>query len=169
MFGLAVAGVLALLWLWRVTLRQWSWAGLYASLGCLIGAGLNAAAPVRGFVDADYVGYTFGLVSAGRGMSVTLLAGAIFLSCAASALIAASRRSGQALWIVAATSAAMFVIIGVPTLANAVRDPSANAIQFGEYLTVPGAVGTAVLLLLAAAPFAVGALWGALAAMRPRD
>ena len=105
LFALVVIAVLTVAWIWQVVGRRWSWAGLYASLGCLIAAGFNAAAPVRGLVDPDYVGYRFGLVAADRGVEVTLLAGAIFLSCAVSALLAASRRAGPSLWIVAAPPA----------------------------------------------------------------
>ena len=168
-FALSVSAVLVLLWLWLLLRRNWSLAGLYASLGCLIAACFNAAAPVRGALDPDYVGYQFGLVGSEKGLGVTLVAGSIFLFSAASALLAASRRTGRELWVVALTCAAMFVVIGVPTLQQAVADPSANAIQFGEYLTIPGMAATAVLLLLLTVPFAVGAAWAAKQAMTPGD
>jgi hypothetical protein len=81
-------------------------------------------------------------------------------------MIAASHRSGAALWVVAATCGAMFVVIGVPTIQSALSDPAANAIQFGEYLTIPGLAATVLMLLLFAVPFAVGAVWAPRAAMR---
>jgi hypothetical protein len=109
------------------------------------------------------------MVGSEKGLGVTLGAGSIFLASAVSALLAASRRAGRELWIVALTSVAMFVIIGVPTLQQAVADPSANAIQFGEYLTIPGMAGTAILVLLLTVPFAVGAAWAAKAASAPAD
>lgn len=86
---------------------------------------------------------------------VTLLAGAILVAGTASALIGASRREGPALWIVAATCAALTVIVGIPNLVGAIRDPAGNVIQFGEYLTIPGLLGTLILLLLMTVPFAV--------------
>jgi len=168
-FALSVSGALAAVWLWLVMRRNWSAAGLYASLGCLIAACFNAAAPVRGALDPNYVGYQFGLAGSERGLGVTMVAGAIFLFSALSALLSVSRQSGRELWVVALTSAAMFVIIGVPTLQQAVLDPSANSIQFGEYLTIPGMAGTAIQILLLAIPFAVGAVWAASAAMTARD
>jgi hypothetical protein len=168
-FALCVSAVLVAIWLWLVFRRNWSLPGLYASLGCLIAACFNAAAPVRGVADPNYVGYQFGLVGSEKGLGVTLVAGLIFLSSALSALLAASRRTGRELWVVALTSAAMFVIIGVPTLQQGVKDPAANAIQFGEYLTIPGMAGTAILLLLLTMPFAVGAAWATSAAMTSRD
>jgi hypothetical protein len=166
MFALGVSAVLAPVWIWRLVKGGWAWPGLYASLGCLLAACFNSAAPFRGAIDPDYVGYAFGLARAEKGLAVTLIAAAIFIACAASAMIAAGRRAGPPLWVVAATCAVMAVIIGVPTVQGAISDPGANAIQFGEYLAIPGAVGTAILLLVLAIPFAVGAVWGARAAMR---
>jgi len=78
-FALSVSGALAAVWLWLVMRRNWSAAGLYASLGCLIAACFNAAAPVRSALDPNYVGYQFGLAGSERGLGVTMVAGAIFL------------------------------------------------------------------------------------------
>jgi len=166
LFALAVTAVITLLWILQLRHGRWSWPGLVASIGCLITAGFNSAAPFRGAIDPDYVGYGFGLVSADRGLSVTLLAGTVFVAATASALIAVGRRAGRPLWIVAATCAAFTVIVGLSTLTTAIRDPAANVIQFGEYLTVPGLVGTAILLLLMLVPFVVGTLWATRAALR---
>ncbi|HEY4070888.1 MAG TPA: hypothetical protein VGM04_04955 [Sphingomicrobium sp.] len=160
-FALAVSACLVLAWLWQVSRRRWDWVGLYVSVGCVIAACFNAAAPVRGLLDPNYVGYTFGFAEADKGVGVTLVAGAIFLSCAASALIAPSGRSGPPLWIVALTCAGMFLVVGVATIRDAVASPAANAIQFGEYLTVPGMMATTILLLSLTGPFAVGAVWAA--------
>ena len=165
-FALGVTAIIVLLWLSQLRKGRWAWPGLIASTGCLLAAGLNSAAPFRGLIDPDYMGYVFGLVSAERGLAVTLVAGSIFVAASASALIAAGRRSGPALWLVAATCAALAVILGVPTLVGAFSDPSANMIQFGEYLTIPGLVGTIVLLLALLVPFLVGSLWAARAALR---
>ena len=166
LFALVVTAVVVLLWLLQLRKGRWAWPGLVASIGCLLAAGLNSAAPFRGLVDPDYMGYVFGLVSADRGLKVTLLAGTIFVAASLSALIAAGRRSGPTLWVVAATCAALAVILGLPTLVAAIRDPGANSIQFGEYLTVPGMLGTGVLLLLMLVPFLVGGVWAARAARR---
>jgi hypothetical protein len=168
LFALAVSGALALAWIWQVRKGGWAWPGLIASFGCLVAAGFNSAAPFRGAIDPNYVGFGFGLLHAERGLMVTLLAGAILIAGAVSALIAASRREGPALWVVAATCAALTVIIGIPTLIGAIRDPAGNMIQFGEYLTIPGLIGTLLLLLVMTVPFAVGAVWATRAAMRAR-
>ena len=162
--ALSISAVLILGWIWLLIKKQWSWAGLYASLGCLVAACFNSAAPFRGLIDPDYVGFQFGLAGSQPGIGVTIIAGAIFLANAASAMLAASRTNGSVLWIVAATCAAMFVLIGVPTLQQLVQDPAANSIQFGEYLTIPGLAASLILVFLLALPFAVGTLWAAKAA-----
>ena len=166
LFALAVSAALFAAWLWQLRKGQWAWPGLVASFGCLLAAAFNSAAPFRGAIDPDYVGFAFGLLQAERGLEVTLLAGSILAAGAVSALSAASRRAGPALWFVAATCAALTVVIGVPTLIDALRDPAANSIQFGEYLTIPGIVGTLILLAALTVPFAVGAVWAPRAAMR---
>jgi hypothetical protein len=168
-FALVIAGLLTAAWLRLLIRRAWSLPGLYASLGCLVTACLNAAAPVRGALDPDYLGYQFGLATSDKGLGVTLVAGTIFMLSALSALLAASRSAGRELWIVALTCGAMFVVIGVPTLQEAVANPAGNSIQLGEYLAVPGSIGTAILLLLQTFPFAVGAVWAANGAMPLRD
>ena len=165
-FALAVSGVLVLLWVVLLVRRNWAWSGLYASIGLLIAACFNAAAPVRGIVDPDYVGYTFGVASSQAGIGVTVIAGAIFLLCAVSAMLAVSRQAGRSLWLVAFTCAAMLMIIGVPTVRTLFQDPAANAIQFGEYLTIPGLVASGILIVLLTLPFAVGAVWASRAATR---
>ena len=158
-FAGGVFALVAIAWVAVVWRRQWSWPGLIAAVGCLVVAGLNSAAPVRGAMDPNYAGYTFGFAHSDKGLGVTLIAGAIWLACVASAFIAVTRRQGPGLWVVAATCAALLVIIGWPTVSTALADPGGNSIELGEYLTIPGLVGTAVLLLLVVVPFAVGLAW----------
>lgn len=38
-------------------------------------------------------------------------------------------------------------------------DPSSHAIQFGEYLTIPGLAASALLAVLLVLPFLLGTLW----------
>ena len=165
-FAMAVFGAVTVVWIMTLRKRQWEWAGLVAGIGCLVTAGLNSAAPVRGVMDPNYAGYTFGLAHSDKGIGVTIVAGAIWLACVASAFIAVTRRAGSALWIVAVTCAAMLVVIGWPTVSAALSDPRSNSIELGEYLTIPGLVGSAILIALVAIPFLVGLIWSARAALR---
>ncbi len=167
-FGLSVTGVVVLIWIVVLKKRRWAWPGLIASLGLLLAGAVNSAAPFRAVIDPEgFVGYGFGLISAERGLAVTLIAGSIFIVATVSALIAASRRAGPSLWIVAATCAALTVIVGFPTTKSAIEDPASNAVQFGEYFTIPGLIGSGLLLLLFTVPFVIGTLWAARAATRP--
>lgn len=165
-FAFAIFALAIVAWLTALRRGQWAWPGLVAGIGCLVTAGLNSAAPVRGALDPNYAGYTFGLAHADKGPGVTLVAGSIWLACVVSALLAASRASGRALWIVAATCAALLVIIGWPTVQGVLADPGSNSIELGEYVTIPGLAGSAILVALVVLPFAIGLVWSARAAMR---
>ena len=165
-FALCASVLLTLVWALQLRKGRWTWLWLYTSFGCLLAACFNTAAPFRGYLDPEYVGFGFGLLQAERGLTVTAMAGAILIACGVSAMVAASLRAGPALWIVAVTCAAMFVILGVPTLINGVTDPHANAMQFGEYLTIPGQLGTLIMVFLLSIPFAVGAVWASRGALQ---
>lgn len=168
-FALAVSAALVAIWVFLLARRQWSWPGLVASIGCLLVAAFNSAAPFRGAIDPNYVGFGFGLLQADKGIAVTLLAGPLLLFGAISAFLAVSRTQGPALWLVAVFSAALLAILGVPAAQGMFSDPEANSIQFGEYLTIPGMLAAAIYLLLLVVPFIVGVIWGPRAAMRPAD
>ena len=166
LFALAISAVLVAAWIYLLTKRQWSWPGLIASVGCLLVAAFNSAAPFRGLIDPNYIGYGFGLLHAEKGIAVSFLAGPLLLFGALSALLAVSKRTGSALWLVAAFCAMLLIILGIPAVQGMLTDPDANAIQFGEYLTIPGLLATAIYLLLLVVPFIVGLFWASRAALR---
>lgn len=157
--GGVVIAALLVAWLWQVRKRQWTWTGLYVSLGCLVFAMLNAAAPFRGPIDPDYVGYSFGWLRADAGMMVTLVAGPALVASALSALIAARQSEGPALWFVAITCGVLGFTVGLPTSIDILADPSAFRIELGEYVTIPGFLGSAVVLALVMLPFVIGVFW----------
>jgi hypothetical protein len=168
LFAFGASSVLLLCWAWTLLRARRSWASIYVSLGFLILAGMNSAAPVRGLVDPDYVGYGFGLLRADKGISVTLVAGAVFVASVACLIIAANNRPGRRMWLVAGVSLAFLAVMGWPWLQGVVADPSKNAIQFGEYQTIPGAVASVLVGLLLVGPFVVGVPWAARRAMSVR-
>jgi hypothetical protein len=120
-------------------------------------AGFHTVAPFRGALDPGYVGYSFGMLSAPNGWQVSALAGAVFVLAVVGAFNALAR-DRRARIRVAATSTLFLVNVGGAWLYHAVTDLRGNVIQFGEYLTIPGAAGTAVLFVLFVAPFFLGAL-----------
>ncbi|HBS32543.1 MAG TPA: hypothetical protein DEA40_12515 [Parvularcula sp.] len=141
-----------------------AWQAIVVGLAMTLVAGVNSAAPVRGLIDPDYIGFHFGLFEAEKGVAVTIVAGGVFLLGVAGAF-AALRRSRSAMTLVALLCLLFLVAVGAPTAAGALRDVDANVIQFGEYLTIPGALSTALLFALVVSPFAVGLVWAGSAAL----
>jgi hypothetical protein len=160
-FAISVITILLIAWGFVLARSPRSIASIYVSFGFLLLAGMNSAAPIRGYVDPNYVGYAFGLLRADKGISVTLLAGSVFTAAALCAFIAARNRPGPAMWIVAGVALTFTAIHGWPWLQSAVTDPSSNMIQFGEYLTIPGQIGTVLLGALLVLPFLIGSVWAA--------
>ena len=153
------------IWIFVVMKSRRSLMSIYVSFAFLVFAAINSAAPVRGYVDPNYVGYTFGLLHAPKGLSVTFVAGSIFLVSAVSAFFAARNRRGPAMWIVAVACFFFAITQGWPWLEGLIRDPAGDAIQFGEYLTIPGLTATALLGLFLVVPFVLGAPWAACRAL----
>lgn len=157
-FGLGASAVLALVWLVAALRARAPWQAWVVGVALLLVAGLNTAAPIRGAIDPNYVGYTFGYLSAGRGLAVTFVAGSVLLLALAGAF-AALRRGPVARGIVAIASLAFLIDLGVPLMAGAFADIDSNTIQFGEYLTIPGIVASALMVVFAVVPFLVGLWW----------
>ncbi|MGD2131206.1 MAG: hypothetical protein PVI23_00325 [Maricaulaceae bacterium] len=162
-WGLFGAGVGAALFVatFVVARRGWNPVALTVAFGNWMVASFNAAAPFRGAVDPDYVGYAFGLLSAERGLSVSALSGAILLGASASAVFAARQSRGPAMAFVAAFDAVVLAVAAAPGVLAALQFPGAFTIQFGEYLTLPPAVAVPMFVGLIALPFALGVGWSA--------
>jgi hypothetical protein len=79
LFALSIAGVMTGIWILVLVKSRRSFMSIYVSFAFLLLAAMNSAAPIRGYVDPNYVGYGFGLLHATRGLSVTLMAGGVFL------------------------------------------------------------------------------------------
>ena len=118
-------------------------------------AGLNMFAPYRALLDPGYVGYSFGFVEARRGVAVTLAAGTLFIVAAACAWLALKRRG---LLFIAVADGLLFLNIAGSLLASWLKG-SDFRIQLGEYLTIPGVLALAILLLLLAVPLGASSLW----------
>lgn len=157
-FALGVSALLLLAWLVAAVRARVAWPGWVAGAALLLVASLNTAAPVRGAIDPNYVGYNFGYVSADRGLTVTLAAGGVLLLALAGAF-AALGRGRVARVVVALASLAFLVDLGVPLMAGALKDIDGNVIQFGEYLTAPGMVSTALMFVFGVVPFVIGLWW----------
>jgi hypothetical protein len=139
--------------------RRWSWIALIVGLACLAIVIVNGAAPIRGLVDPNYVGYGYGFLRAEKGLEVTFMAGSVVLFSALSSWIAIRNRPGPLMLIVAATSAFHLVNAGFPLMDGLLADPKSVEIQFGEYLTVPYTVAIPAILAVMVLPFLLGLPW----------
>src|SRR4030095_4082321 len=144
LFAVSIAGIMTAIWILVLVKSRRSFMSIYVSFAFLLLAAITSAAPIRGYVDPNYVGYGFGLLRADKGLSVTLMAGGVFLISAVSAFFAARNRRGPGMWIVAVACFAFAVIQGWPWLKGVLHDPASNSIQFGEYLTIPGLAASAL-------------------------
>lgn len=165
--ALAVSAVLLVVWTLVARRARAGAPAAFVGLAHLLVAGLHSAAPVRGYLDPDYVGYGFGLLAAERGLAVTLTAGAVWIVAVLGAFLALSR-ARAAMAVVALSSLAFAVIIGAPLVRGLLADPDANKIQLGEYLTIPGPAAVGLLLALLVLPFLVGFVWAGRRALAPR-
>lgn len=155
----AVGAAAALPFLYFAFQRRWTWIALIVALADLAIVTLTGAAPIRGAVDPDYIGYGYGFLQADKGLAVTLMAGSVVAFSALAAWIAIRNRPGPAMLIVAAVSAFHLVNAGFPLLDNVLADPTRVQIQFGEYLTVPHTVAIPAVLAVMVLPFLLGLPW----------
>lgn len=165
-WGLAASAILLAFWLSAAARAKPGPAAVLVGLAHVGVAAFHAAAPIRGLIDPDYVGYEFGVLSAERGWMVAAVAGAVLIIAVVGAF--------NALWTdrraqlrTAAASTLFLVNLGAAWLYNVVTDLRGNAIQFGESLTIPGEIGTMLIFALFVAPFCLGAVWAGRRALSP--
>jgi len=157
--AVATCAVVAIPFLYFLFQRRYGWTALLVALANLTVVFLNGAAPIRGLIDPNYVGYAFGFLSASKGIDVTLAAGSLVIASALACAIAIRNRPGPLMLIVAAVCAFHVINIGFPLLDAVRADPTAITIQFGEYLTVPYQVAIPALVTLLLLPFLLGIPW----------
>ena len=121
---------------------------------------LHTVAPVRGLLDPAYRGYSFGLVRIEQGPAVTLVAGTVFALALVSACLAVRRQAGTAMLVVASVNALIFLNMATSLILNAMRGRGFQW-QFGEFLTIPSAVGFVLTLCVLVLPFAASTWWAA--------
>ncbi|NBB15794.1 hypothetical protein GVN21_10550 [Caulobacter sp. SLTY] len=152
-----MSAVLFVAWLVALFRGRTGFIGAVVGFAHLIAACINTAAPIRGGLDPSYEGYRFGLLVAEPGLTVTTMAGAVFVTAVVGAF-SALRGSREATLITAVTSVLFLVVLGWP-VARDLMDGVGTSIQLGESMTIPGYVATGLLILFMLFPFAVGVLW----------
>lgn len=153
---LVISGALILIWLFAVRRGRPGLVRAGVSLAFLLTACQTAAAPFRGLLDPDYIGFGFGLVQAGRGWPVTTASGSVLLLAATAAFLSLRRASAVAAGLSGAVGLAFLCALGPVLLPLIAAEPSSVKMQFGQYLTIPPA-GAIPLLLFMQAGYALAA------------
>lgn len=156
--ALGVSAGLLLVWTLVARRAKAGAPAAFVGLAHLVVAGLHSAAPVRGYLDPEYVGYGFGLLTAASGLSVTITAGAVWAVAVLGAFLALAK-ARIAMAFVALSSLAFAVIIGAPLTRDLLVTADSSKLQLGQYLTIPGAAAIGLLLVLLVLPFVVGFVW----------
>jgi hypothetical protein len=157
--AIATGAVVAIPMLYFLAQRRWTWLALVVALANLTIVLMNGAAPIRGLLDPDYVGFGFGFLTADKGIAVTIAAGALVVISAISCWLAARNRPGATMLVVAATCAFHIVNLGFPLMDTMRAKPEDMTIQFGEYLTVPYQIAIPAIVVLLILPFLLGLPW----------
>lgn len=158
--ALGASAVLLLVWTLVARRAKAGAPAAFVGLAHLIVAGLHSAAPVRGYLDPQYVGYGFGLLTADQGLAVTITAGAVWVVAVLGAFLALAK-ARAAMALVALSSLAFAVIIGAPLVRDLLIAPDTSKLQLGEYLTIPGVAAIGLLLAILVLPFVIGFVWAA--------
>jgi len=159
--GLAAFAVYGGIFGYCVAQRRWTKAGLGVGLTNLLMVMLNLAAPFRGALDPDYLGYNVGLIHVQQGLWVTAVSGSIVVATLASACIAVLDLRGRAMGFVAAVDSALVLLIGLPISWEGLADPSDYSIQLGEYLVIPGMIAVLISAAIITVPLVASVVWSA--------
>lgn len=146
---LTISGVLITSW----ALAGWRWSSkpqdIFISFAFILTACKSAAAPFRGLLDPDYIGFGFGLLQAEQGWPVTLAAGSVVGFGAAAGF--AALKADRAPTIFAGAVGLVFLALQLPFfLPLLLQRPEVITMQFGEYLTIPptGAIPIGLYMVL---------------------
>ena len=158
--GFVVMALAALAFGYCVWRRQWTVGALLVGLIHLPLAFVNAAAPFRGFLDPNYVGYSFGLVRAAPGIEVGMFALIMLLGALGCACILVLNRAGPRNYFVVAFDAFVLALLMPKILGQAAAKGLASfRMEFGEYLQFSGLPAMLFEMGLLAAPLFIGIWW----------
>jgi hypothetical protein len=136
--------------------RHWNKTSLVIGIVHLLIAGIFSVAPIRSAMDPAYPGFRFGLLHF-EGTATVLPAAIILVWALSCAYLAITRKSGKALWSIAAFD---FLLAANQTM-SILQSPSSWTIQFGEHFSITGIAGAAVMLVLFAFGPCLSGLWSA--------
>lgn len=117
---------------------------------------INLVAPFRGLFDADYAGYSIGWITLSQGIWVTVVVGAIVVSCFLLATKALSNGMTRPWWFLGFIVDGLLAgFIAIPILLDVATHLSDFTVELGEYLKVSGVW----VALLIGSIFIVPTLW----------
>lgn len=155
--NMAIGMVVFIAFAWR---RQWTMGALLVGFIHLPIAFVNCAAPFRGFLDPNYVGYNFGLIHANPGIEVGMFALSMLLGGLASACIIVLNRPGARNYFVVAFDAFVLLLMVPATLGQAMtKGLGSFRVEFGEYLQFGGMPAMLFELCLLGLPMIIGIFW----------
>jgi hypothetical protein len=155
--GLIYIAVLAVF----IAKRQWTWSAMGVAIGNFLYVLLHLAAPFRGVIDPNYVGYSAGLLTVAAGPMVTIVTGGIVIAALASACIALLNRPGPRMAFITITDTLLLSLIALPSLLGGLKTPDEFRIELGEYLQIPGAAAVLIVGSLFVVPMVAGITWSA--------
>ena len=143
-----------------VAARRGSWAkpAVAVALLNLLFAGVNSSAPFRGLLDPHYVGYRYGMFAADSPAAVFLISGLVFIAASLAAVLAASNSVGCPMLLVAVIDG-VFLVNSTTSFLYSPGTHQDFEIQFGEFLTIPSAIGVVLILLLFIVPLIGATAW----------
>ena len=113
---------------------------------------INLVAPIRGVLDPNYAGFSFGWIVLSPGILVTIIVGSIVIGCFIIAT-KALQNNMKGFWVFALIfDSILTIMIALPVLINVLTDLQGNRIELGEYLQLSGLIVAAILFVLFSGP-----------------
>lgn len=158
--GLPVIAIIFGVFVKAVAKRQWTISALVIGFAHLPLAMMHAAAPFRGSLDPNYVGYISGMVHAAKGFEVFVFASFMLIGATASAVIIVQNRAGLPNAFVLMFDSLVLLLFATPIIGHFLAgDFDDSRVEFGEYLQFGGTSAFLFEFLLIAVPFLAGAIW----------
>jgi hypothetical protein len=152
-----------------VSRRRWTIGGLLVGIFHMLFAGVVSVAPIRSTLDPNYTTFGVGFIQF-NGQAAAFPAALLLGWALATAYIAVSK--GKRSWMVAIGAGDIFLALN---MGGSLALDNANdwTFQLGEYLTISGVPGLAILLFFFTGPFVASAIWalseGGKGGMMPRE
>jgi hypothetical protein len=158
-FGLAVIAGCLIVFVLAALKRRWTIWAMLAGLANLPFAFMNAAAPFRGALDPEYVGYGMGMVRAAPGAEVAAFAGFMLVGGLVSALIAVLNQPGARNYLIVGFNSVVLLITTPSLLDSAANGFRGVRVEFGEYLQFAGFSAFAFEFALITLPVIYSLMW----------